>query len=304
LSRLLATLNATIAPWLALIGQGSHARDSRMADARRRQVMLTELTARLREAREYRHLSLAAASLATQIRVEHLSALEAGNLKALPGRAYTRAFVRTYSAYLGLEPDELLGLLPAPPDRAPTTQSSLPSRAGPNIVLWSAVVAVVILVSCVGWWALQAALQAFNDPVSPAVQNSTPPPRGTALVLDAIPPTPTVTPTPPVNLVVRATERISITLTVGNAAVFTGTIDAGQSRYFSADRAARLRTNNAGATQIVFNGEQPRTLGRRGETLEVELSPPAPRPGTPGPLATPTATPPPPPPVATGERPR
>jgi cytoskeletal protein RodZ len=272
---------------------------------RRRQLALRELADRLREAREYRHLSLAAAALATQIRVEHLAALESGDLRALPGRAYTRAFVRTYGAYLGLDPDELLALLPGLPERAPSGFPELSTTTAPNFILWGAVGALVILFSCVGWLALQAALQAIAPPPSQSVLEA-PGPRSAPVVLDAQPPTPSPTPTPPVNLVVRASEPISLLVTIDNAVVFSGTLAAGQSRYWSAET-VRLRTSNAAATEVIYNGQPRPTLGRRGETVEVEWGAPPTRPaGTPGPaaFATATSTPLPPPPVPTGERPR
>ncbi|MFN8535649.1 MAG: DUF4115 domain-containing protein [Dehalococcoidia bacterium] len=305
-SRLIASIEASIRPWLDALGGAR--RSELRATARRRQIALAELAARLREAREYRHLSLAAASLATQIRVEHLAALEASDLKSLPGRAYTHAFVRTYASYLGLDPDELAALLPGLPDRAPRGFPQMPVSTGPNIVFWSAVASLVILVSCVGWVALQAALQAINPPPSASVLDA-PPPRATAIVLDAQPPTASPTATPPVNLVVRATDRISLTVTIDNSVAFSGTLESGQSRYWAA-QTVRLRTSNAAATEVVYNGQPRPALGRRGETVEVEWGAPPTRPaGTPappGPTGAPprTATPVPPAPVATGERPR
>jgi cytoskeletal protein RodZ len=302
--RLLATLDASLRPWLVALGVGGGRPVAPEARARRRQLALAELAARLREAREYRHLSLAAASLATQIRVEHLAALEAGDLRGLPGRAYTRAFVRTYASYLGLDPEEMLALLPGLPERAPRGFPTMPTSAAPNFVLWGAVAAFVILFSCVGWLALQAALQAITPPPSPSVLEA-PSPRSAPVILDAQPPTPSPTPTPPVNLVVRATERISLSVTIDNTVVFSGTLEAGQSRYWAA-QTVRLRTTNAAATEVIYNGQPRPSLGRRGETVEVEWGAPPTRPaGTPGPavFATVTATPPP-PPVPTGERPR
>jgi transcriptional regulator with XRE-family HTH domain len=272
------------------------------ARARRRQRALSELGARLREAREYRHLSLAAASLATQIRVEHLAALESGNLRALPGRAYTHAFVRTYASYLGIDPDELVRLLPSLPERAPDGFPQLTPASHPNPLLWSAVAVLVILLSCIGWSALQAALRTMAPP--PVLD--TPLPRTTAVVLDAQPPTPSPSPTPPVNLVVRASDRLTLTVILDNTLVFSGTLEAGQSRYWAA-RTVRLRTTNAAATEVIYNGEPLRPLGRRGETIELEWGESPPRPGTtPPPANTPTATatPLPPTPVPTGERPR
>src|SRR5262245_58380405 len=93
----------------------------------KRQLALDEIAARLREAREYRHLTLKAVALATKIPAHHIEALEQGNLAAMPGRAYSRAFLRTYASYLGLDADALLELLPAP---------SIPPQSGFPPPLW------------------------------------------------------------------------------------------------------------------------------------------------------------------------
>jgi cytoskeleton protein RodZ len=66
--------------------------------------------------------SLAAARLAlglelrdaerdTRIRARYLAALEEEDFDALPGEAYAAGFLRTYSAYLGLDGDEYVGEL-------------------------------------------------------------------------------------------------------------------------------------------------------------------------------------------------
>lgn len=64
---------------------------------------MTEFGQLLREARERRGTSLAAAEHATRIRARYLAALEEGRLDLLPGDAYARAFLRQYAEFLGLD---------------------------------------------------------------------------------------------------------------------------------------------------------------------------------------------------------
>jgi hypothetical protein len=61
----------------------------------------------LREARNRRELSLAEAEEATKIRPRYLRAMENEDWDVLPGGAYTRAFIRTYASYLGLDGERL-----------------------------------------------------------------------------------------------------------------------------------------------------------------------------------------------------
>jgi cytoskeleton protein RodZ len=57
----------------------------------------------LRKARQRKGEDLAHISRILKIRKDHLDGLEESNFDALPGRAYTIGFVRTYAQYLGLD---------------------------------------------------------------------------------------------------------------------------------------------------------------------------------------------------------
>jgi len=61
----------------------------------------------LREARGRRKVDLSQVEAAIKIRVRYLQAIENEEWDALPGGAYTRGFIRTYAAYLGLDGDRL-----------------------------------------------------------------------------------------------------------------------------------------------------------------------------------------------------
>ena len=59
----------------------------------------------LREARERQGLGYPEIELATKIRGKYIRALEEEDFTAIPGDAYIRGFLRTYSEYLGLDGD-------------------------------------------------------------------------------------------------------------------------------------------------------------------------------------------------------
>jgi cytoskeleton protein RodZ len=61
----------------------------------------------LREARKRREIELSEVEEATRIRPRFLRAIEDEEWDVLPGGVYTRAFIRTYAAYLGLDGDRL-----------------------------------------------------------------------------------------------------------------------------------------------------------------------------------------------------
>jgi transcriptional regulator with XRE-family HTH domain len=59
---------------------------------------------KLARAREHLGLSLEHVADRLRVRRDYLEALEAMNIKLLPGRAYTLAYLRSYAAHLGLDP--------------------------------------------------------------------------------------------------------------------------------------------------------------------------------------------------------
>lgn len=64
----------------------------------------------LRSARESRGLDRARIERDTRIRERYLSALERGAYDELPGEVYARGFLRTYAAYLGIDPETATAL--------------------------------------------------------------------------------------------------------------------------------------------------------------------------------------------------
>ncbi len=69
---------------------------------------MAEIGSTLREARMRRKIDISAVEAATKIRAKYLRALEAEEFDSLPGPAYVKSFIRTYSTYLGLDPNLLV----------------------------------------------------------------------------------------------------------------------------------------------------------------------------------------------------
>lgn len=67
-----------------------------------------ELGNNLREARQRRRIDLVAAEQDTKIRSKYLAALETEDFDVLPGPVFVRGFLRTYSRYLGLDPQRFI----------------------------------------------------------------------------------------------------------------------------------------------------------------------------------------------------
>ncbi|WP_397537577.1 RodZ domain-containing protein [Rummeliibacillus pycnus] len=69
---------------------------------------MTELGARLKEARMSKGYSLDDLQEITKIQKRYLSAIEEGNYSVMPGSFYVRAFIKQYAEAVGLDSNELL----------------------------------------------------------------------------------------------------------------------------------------------------------------------------------------------------
>lgn len=67
-----------------------------------------EIGARLKEAREAKKMSLEDVQNETKIQTRYLQAIEKGNFSMMPGKFYTRAFIRQYAEAVGIDPDLIM----------------------------------------------------------------------------------------------------------------------------------------------------------------------------------------------------
>ncbi|PBB05924.1 helix-turn-helix domain-containing protein [Salimicrobium humidisoli] len=67
-----------------------------------------ELGSRLKEARQAKGLSQEEIESSTKIQQKYLQAMEENNFEFLPGKFYTRAFIREYASAVGLDPEEVM----------------------------------------------------------------------------------------------------------------------------------------------------------------------------------------------------
>jgi hypothetical protein len=112
----------------------------------------------LRDARSRRKIDLSEVEEATKIRIRFLRALENEEWDVLPGDIYTRAFIKTYATYLGLDGERLAedyrestgrpGVAERPPPRVEPALSArrLPGRSG----VGGRVLAVVVVAALIG----------------------------------------------------------------------------------------------------------------------------------------------------------
>ncbi len=94
-----------------------------------------ELGSLLTRAREARGLTLEDAERDTRISRRYLQALEAEQFEVIPAPVYARGFLRSYSQYLGLDPQETLAMFPREDDpeyQRAADASAAPPRPSPD----------------------------------------------------------------------------------------------------------------------------------------------------------------------------
>lgn len=70
--------------------------------------MEMDIGSRLKSAREQKSMSLEEVQQTTKIQKRYLTAIENNEFQVLPGKFYTRAFIREYASAVGLDPEQIM----------------------------------------------------------------------------------------------------------------------------------------------------------------------------------------------------
>jgi hypothetical protein len=223
----------------------------------------------LRKARQTRGKSVEQASRDTHIRPEYLQALEREAFGSIRGDVYVRGFLRSYSSYLGLNPDKVVSAyvramggavedVPEPPPVRPTQQQSL------RKVLHRR-----------GNWALAVAIAIVALAVAGAVGLLT---RGGAVPapsggLPASPNGAAVRAAPTVTTEIHAIAPVGLTVVVDGQPAFTGTMHKGGTRSFEGADLIKIELSTGKAAQLVVNGQPLGAPGKSGHPYQAAFQP-------------------------------
>jgi hypothetical protein len=227
-------------------------------------VQRTGIGQALRKARLDRGTSIQEASRETRIRAEYLHALERERFDVLPGDVYVRGFLRSYSNYLGLDPDKVLARVagtssghrdgsdpgafrdvPTVPDMpAPGVPRPIVTARRPRLN-WPVMVAVAasVLAALVAVGVVNAARS------SPPAARISPPPRGAGAAEARV------------LVAVTATAAVHLTVTADGHVVFDRDLGEGEGREFVADDTITIDLAQGGTAAITVNGNSLGTPG-------------------------------------------
>ncbi|MDP9297772.1 MAG: helix-turn-helix domain-containing protein [Actinomycetota bacterium] len=205
----------------------------------------------LRKAREFRGLTIEETARGTKLRADQLRALEEEDFDALPGDVYVRASLRTYAAYLGVDPDEIAGAYgrqadepsaPAPPPKMDKIERAIAAtrlRDDPRLVLIGAAIMLAVLIG------FGVVSRRSGAPLPAAIPTSVATPTS-AETLDAA---------------LDAHQSVDVTVTVdGIPQSFR--MSAGETRSFTAEQNLAIRIETGATVHVVVDG---RDLGVPGK---------------------------------------
>lgn len=142
-----------------------------------------ELGNNLRAARQQRRIDLVIAEQDTKIRSKYLSALEDEEFDVLPGPVFVRGFLRTYSRYLGLDPQLFIDEYNARFGRFEEVEEHASPALGRmglaheratrgRRVMRTAVIVSLVLLALLAWLGIRAGDDTTTPPQETPISNS------------------------------------------------------------------------------------------------------------------------------------
>jgi cytoskeleton protein RodZ len=262
----------------------------------------------LRSERLKKNRSLTDIAEQTCISRRYLEAIETDSTNDLPGEFFYKAFIRQYAKALDLDGDTTDRILSSAvplnePDPVPVLSQVYERAQSGDSNRWrpptGVAVALLLIVLAGGsllyaWWQRvqappettepqqvsqqppqqqQQPTASQSEPLAPPSESA--PPTTTPQPESATAPTPTAAAVPPGQpfLEVTANEPAWVHVSSEGKTVFIGTIEPNQPRQFPTGANATLRTGNAGAVDVRWNGKPVGPLGPKGQIRVVRFTP-------------------------------
>lgn len=257
---------------------------------------MTDFGSKLREARERRGISLRQIADSTKISASSLDALERNDISKLPGGIFSRAFVRSYAAAVGLDPEQTVKEFlerfqaePAPAVPKPTAmteeESNFESQQRMAGVVLTIVLISIPIVIAILYFSLRSR-GAESVPPPAAVAHESPPPSLPSAAVprpaDATPAAPIVSAAnaPPASAAplgvmtveLHPTGACWISATVDGTRVFSRVMQPGEKEILKVRDAAVIEVGDAGAFAFSIDGRPAKPLGDAGQVKTARIT--------------------------------
>ena len=237
----------------------------------------------LKREREMRGVSIAEVAAATRISTRFLEAIESERWDSLPGGVFNRGFIRSIARYLGLDEDSMVaeysletrgrvdtGVVPDAP-------MAMPRNWKPTI---GAAIALAVILA-----GFTFAYARYGGRIAARLHKK---PVTTAAPLTAMPSSDASTggnsadaaggagganaAADPLELTLRTSKPVDVTIAADGSTVFKGPIDAGDKRQFEAHDAFDITSSDSGAVVLELNGHPVAAFGQEGLPGSVKLT--------------------------------
>lgn len=235
--------------------------------------------------RNKKGLEIEAVEQATGIRRAYLNALEQGKYEVLPGEVYVKGFLRNYGNYLGLDgahlvqlyTDSMIPAVSSQPVTPVTTTVAKKRRAlkkhKVDMKIFSTIAVVLIL--AVSAWGLYAWQKSQNPHSSGASSNTvvkqTSPATGSVSSLSGNQSTANSgalsASARPVVVIARYSDRCWTSVIADGKTLYEGIPKMDERLIWEADRQIVVNFGNAGAVELIFNGQPVGKIGERGDVV-------------------------------------
>lgn len=246
--------------------------------------MLVEIGKRLKEAREKKGLTLEDIEEETKIRRKYLRAMEEEQFQILPGQVYAKAFLKTYTRFLGIDvedvfqnDDRFINQEPeqALPNYLEEDDKDITGRSRSRLFLGATVIIVsLVVLALFGGWAKDKNISSKSisgEPVGEMVvdEQTMPPANQQQLPVVLNPPTNAA----PVRLDLQVKDRNCwMKVDVDGTQVFVGTLTPGQAKYFEGQEIIKVRFGDAGAVEASLNGRNLGSMGNNSDPVDREFT--------------------------------
>lgn len=258
----------------------------------------------LQRARLDQGMDLATVAARTKIKARYLQAIEDDDRKSLPGGFFYKSFVHQYATFLGVdtraidgEIDRVLSAdaplpLPGAARQRPVKLSSQ-SRPWTGTTYFSYAALVLILVACAridGWWhkSRTVATDKSESRVAEDIRpRPAPGPAGGRVSSTSVPQVaagpaaaapvaaaarqdePAAPAGSTVELALTATEETWLSIYSDGTPVFSGLLEANQTKTIEGKESAKMRVGNAAGLKVRLNGEPIGPLGAHGQVRDL-----------------------------------
>ena len=241
---------------------------------------MADIGDKFRAAREARGVGIDRVAQETKISGRFLQAIERGEFDSLPGGIYTRGFIRTYAAVLGLNPAEAVSEFEKTAgrqDQELIVRNAADRRqsADRNLYVGAAGALIGLIVLFYVFSGKPTGNTSVIRQPEPAAKSPS-----QAVAAAAVAEVPEAKPieerpaAPALTIEMHVIERTWVSLHVdGRDIVNSEILEPGTSRTYTAHTSIQLRVGNAAGLVLKVNERELPALGKAGQVREIEFTP-------------------------------